>query len=45
MGDQHMKYDTPAKLTANAYNKTGYTFTGWRQDDKATALNTAIGKL
>ena len=36
MGDQQMKYDTPAKLTANAYNKTGYTFTGWRQDDKAT---------
>lgn len=35
MGDQHMKYDTPAKLTANAYRKTGYTFTGWRQDDKA----------
>ena len=31
-----MKYDTPAKLTANAYKKTGYTFTGWRQDDKAT---------
>ena len=36
MGDQQMKYDTPAKLTANAYKKTGYTFTGWRQDDKAT---------
>ena len=36
MGDQQMKYDTPAKLTANAYRKTGYTFTGWRQDDKAT---------
>lgn len=35
MSDQRMKYDTPAKLTANAYNKTGYTFTGWRQDDKA----------
>ena len=34
MGDQQMKYDTPAKLTANAYNKTGYTFTGWRRDDK-----------
>ena len=36
MSDQQMKYDTPAKLTANAYRKTGYTFTGWRQDDKAT---------
>ena len=36
MGDQQMKYDTPAKLTANAYKKTGYTFTDWRQDDKAT---------
>ena len=36
MADQQMKYDTPAQLTANAYNKTGYTFTGWRRDDKAT---------
>ena len=36
MANQQMKYDTPAKLTANAYSKTGYTFTGWRQDDKAT---------
>lgn len=36
MGDQRMKYDTPAKLTANAYRKTGYTFTGWRQDNKTT---------
>ena len=35
MNDQQMKYDTTAKLTANAYNKTGYTFTGWRRDDKA----------
>ena len=35
MSDQRMKYDTPAKLTANAYRKTGYTFTGWRRDDKA----------
>ena len=34
MADQQMKYDTPAKLTANAYRKTGYTFTGWRQDGK-----------
>ena len=36
MADQKMKYDTPAKLTANAYRKTGYTFTSWRRDDKAT---------
>ena len=36
MADQQMKYDTTAKLTANAYKKAGYTFTGWRQDDKAT---------
>ena len=36
MADQQMKYDTPAQLTANAYKKTGYTFTGWRQDNKAT---------
>ena len=35
MNDQQMKYDTTAKLTANAYNKTGYTFTGWRRDNKA----------
>lgn len=38
MADQQMKYDTPAKLTANAYRKTGYTFTGWRRDDKATGI-------
>ena len=36
MADQQMKYDTPVQLTANAYRKTGYTFTGWRRDDKAT---------
>lgn len=44
MGDQHMKYDTPAKLTANAYNKTGYTFTGWRQDDKETGTKYRNGE-
>ena len=38
MADQHMKYDIPAKLTANAYRKTGYTFTGWRRDDKETGI-------
>ena len=27
--DQSMIYDTAANLTANAYTKTGYTFSGW----------------
>lgn len=29
MSDQSMTYDTPAALTANAFTRQGYTFTGW----------------
>ena len=31
MSDQEFEYDVSQKLTANAYKKTGYTFSGWAE--------------
>ena len=34
MPDQEMKYDDEANLTKNIFTRIGYTFTGWKMDDK-----------
>ena len=35
MADQKMEYDKADKLSANVFTRTGYTFAGWKRDDKA----------
>ena len=32
MADQNFTYDVEQALTANAFTRTGYTFTGWKDD-------------
>ena len=32
MADQNFTYDVEQALTANAFSRTGYTFTGWKDD-------------
>ena len=34
MSDQKMEYDKADSLSSNAFKRTGYTFSGWRRDDK-----------
>lgn len=34
MPDQQMEYDSRYQLSANAFSKPGYTFTGWKRDDR-----------
>ena len=36
MPDQTMQYDTPAKLTKNAFTREGYSFTGWCLGDASS---------
>lgn len=34
MSDQQMEYDSRYQLSSNAFSKPGYTFTGWKRDDR-----------
>ena len=36
MDDQTMTYDIPDQLHANAFNRNGYTWSGWRRDNAKT---------
>lgn len=39
MADTEHTYDTAKKLRTNSYKKTGYTFTGWKDDNGKTYSN------
>ncbi|MCD7824913.1 MAG: InlB B-repeat-containing protein, partial [Clostridiaceae bacterium] len=41
MANQTMTYDTEAKLTANAYTRTGYSFQGWSTASSSSTVTYA----
>lgn len=44
MGNQQMSYDTKAALNANKFSRTGYTYVGWRLEDKDNGTAYADGE-
>lgn len=44
MGNQQMSYDTKTALNANKFSRTGYTYIGWRLDDKDNGTAYADGE-
>ena len=45
MDDQTMTYDVAANLTANAFTKTGYAFTGWKLGEASYADEAEVSNL
>ena len=44
MGNQQMSYDTKAALDANKFSRTGYTYIGWRLEDRDNGTAYADGE-
>ena len=45
MDNQPMTYDVASDLTANAFTREGYTFTGWKLDDQSFADKASVKNL
>lgn len=44
MGNQQISYDTKAALNANKFSRTGYTYVGWRLEDRDNGTAYADGE-
>ena len=44
MGNQQMSYDTKAALNANKFSRAGYTYVGWRLEDRDNGTAYADGE-